>query len=598
MKNLIHLIDCAEETWLPNWFSLFSDKNGGFHERLNSAAEPLDIPKRLLTQCRQIIVYSQYIYKTRPENSVFFNKINEGFEFITDHYHNHQTGGCVFSLDKDKTIRDHQYDLYAHAFVILACAEYLNATKNPKALTFAKTTLDFIRNNFQMEYGYAETLDQNLNIIPAIRRQNPHMHLMEACLFMYEVSQDKDYMDMADQMLDLFSNKFFDSKTKTLGEFFTDNLRPHPTEGHKIEAGHHAEWIWLLEKYQNASGTTDPRLEQIKDSLFTWVKTHGIDKNFGGIYNTQDRQGEVIDENKRIWCLFETLRASAIMAQNSNHSDDALKIINQLSAVIEKHYIYPDTGHWNEILNRDLSVQTGLLPATTPYHIYPALKDTLSYLLNPHYSWENAGNKKAILFNRDYDTAYTNQDIESIKAFEIESLDGQDSYKPGVELEKDWGLNSVLDAKMADPPKALKGHEADTVTKSITIFPKKATSLQRHRGREETWEVKSGTLTVIRDGELLTIRSGEKIVIPVGSVHSMMNIHDENVVIRETQRGFCRESDNVRLLDIDERETIPFSNLNEVKSAMLYVELEQKLGGNNIKKANLLAPEYKQAIED
>jgi mannose-6-phosphate isomerase len=374
--SLIKLLELAEDTWIPEWFQLFSDnKNCGFFERLDKNNLPLDTSKRLLSQCRQIIVYA-----TAENTAAYRPKLDEAFQFIIDKYHNPDTGGSVFSLNQDGSTHDSKYDLYAHAFVILTCATYYKATQNKDALNFARATLNFIKEHFPMERGYAEALDKNLKPIDSMRRQNPHMHLMEACIYMYEISGDSDYLDIAHEMLELFYNYFLDQDTQTLREFFDNDLTPHSTEGHKIEAGHHAEWIWLLKRYQEVSNSDDPRIEQTMSILFTWIKTHGIDSKFGGVFNMQDHQGKILDTNKRIWCQFEVLRAASIITNDPKHQKDAQKIIKNLTEIIENNYIDVKTGVWNETLKQDLKIQTNHLPATTSYHIYLALKDSVRYL--------------------------------------------------------------------------------------------------------------------------------------------------------------------------------------------------------------------------
>lgn len=321
----------AAKDWVPNWFKLFSDnENGGFHERLDSDGHPMDMPKRLLTQCRQLLVYSQADELHEGSSpSPYRTKIDEAFKFIIDKYHNPETGGSIFSINSDNSIADPKYDLYGHAFILLGAAAYYKATSNEEALTFAKTTFNFVKEKFKLpnQPGYAEALDDDLNPIPEMRRQNPHMHLVEACIYMYEASGDQDYLDMADEMLELFFDKLLDKESQTLGEFFADDLSRHPTEGHKVEAGHHAEWVWLLKRYQEISGSKDPRIEATMDSLFTWVKTHGIDPKYGGVFNEQDREGNIISDNKRIWPNLETVRAAAIMTSSDKHREDADKII-------------------------------------------------------------------------------------------------------------------------------------------------------------------------------------------------------------------------------------------------------------------------------
>ncbi len=121
---------------------------------------------------------------------------------------------------------------------------------------FAKTTLNFIKNNFRHNFGgFHEALDRNLNPINKIRRQNPHMHLLEATLHMYEVTGDKEYFKIAQELLNLFFEKFYDSQTNTIGEFFHNDLSTHKSQGSIVETGHHAEWIWLLTRYQEIMKT-------------------------------------------------------------------------------------------------------------------------------------------------------------------------------------------------------------------------------------------------------------------------------------------------------------------------------------------------------
>lgn len=369
LKQVNLLVKSAEDIWIPRWFDLFSSRNGGFHERLDKNGTPIELPRRLLSQCRQIIVYSL------ASNNAYKDKLNETFEFIKQHYFVPETGGSVFSLNEKNEIHDHTYDLYAHAFILLTCAQYYRATQNKEALTYAKTTLNFIKDNFSLPIGYAESLDNNLNSISAIRRQNPHMHLLEGCIFMYETSNDPAYKTIVDKLIALFLNNFFDHNTGTLGEFFDYNLKSHPQEGHKIEAAHHGEWIWLLSRYKNISDQYTDEINSTTEKLFQFIFNHGLDRKHGGIFNIQNREGDVIQDNKRIWTVFEVLRAANVMRTNMKYQKDSEKNMSNLISTIQENYIDMDTGNWNEVLNKNLTPIIDYLPATTPYHIYPILKE-------------------------------------------------------------------------------------------------------------------------------------------------------------------------------------------------------------------------------
>lgn len=121
--------------------------------------------------------------------------------------------------------------------------------------------------------------------------------------------------------------------------------------------------------------------------------------------------------------------------------------------------------------------------------------------------------------------------------------------------------------------------------KDLVVNAGNQLSLQRHRGREEYWVVKSGLLTVIVDGNQVDVKEGEAIFIPKGATHCMNNKTNAPVHVEELQFGICREADNVRLLDAtrDEngfpkpRPTYPIRNEVEFKSAQLFAKLANEI---------------------
>jgi mannose/cellobiose epimerase-like protein (N-acyl-D-glucosamine 2-epimerase family) len=330
---------------VQTWCDAFTDKGrGGYYERLDAAAKPLDLPKRLLTQCRQIYVYGLAGYD-----------VSSGYDFLYKNYRVPETGGSRFSLADDT------YDLYGLSFILLACA----AAGQP---AYARETLDFIDKHFRIpgQIGFTGALDARLKPKPGIKAQNPHMHLLEGCLAMADISSDPKYTSIAGEIVELMRAHFFDASHGCLLEFFTDDGKPHPQKGHIVEAGHQAEWVWLLKRYQTVTGDQDGRLQDIQTLLFDWVKRFGVDQQYGGIFNAQAPDGAIIDDQKRIWPLTETIRAARLMGDTD--------MAAQLFTLLKDKYLRPD-GFWHEILNRDLTPATDYLPGTTPYHIYPVLRD-------------------------------------------------------------------------------------------------------------------------------------------------------------------------------------------------------------------------------
>ncbi len=115
-------------------------------------------------------------------------------------------------------------------------------------------------------------------------------------------------------------------------------------------------------------------------------------------------------------------------------------------------------------------------------------------------------------------------------------------YRPGESDTRPWGLWEVLDT----------GHEngEEFCIKKITVTPGGVLSLQSHAKRREEWTVLSGTLEVTRNDDIIVLQAGESIDIPQGAKHRMANRGTEPVVVKEIQRGLCREDDIVRFEDI------------------------------------------------
>lgn len=215
--------------------------------------------------------------------------------------------------------------------------------------------------------------------------------------------------------------------------------------------------------------------------------------------------------------------------------------------------------------------------------------------LNPHYNFDDPKNVAEREKVSAYDAAFINKDAEALAAFERNALAGAEGYAVGTKVNSPWGDNTVLEAHIGP-----LGADEDVVKKEITVKPGFMLSLQRHRGREETWAVTDGILTVISDGKRIEVKAGEEITLPKGNVHCMNNAHDEPVTVIETQRGFCREADNVRLVDFNNRPTVPLLTRTEAESAILYAELHaeicEKFGCKTEPNQALLSPDYAKIV--
>jgi mannose/cellobiose epimerase-like protein (N-acyl-D-glucosamine 2-epimerase family) len=355
---------------LPIWRTHGWDaKHGGFHERLHPDLTPTELGyKRLVVQCRQIYVYSHAcLLGQRGDNE---RAAREGYAFLTRHYRDKRNGGWYFTVTPDGQKLDGRKDFYGHAFVLFALGWYHRATKDVTALSAAEDTLEALKIKLHepRHGGFHVAADEAWNVLPGPRLQNPHMHLLEGLMALDEAAPAAVYRDEAAKIVDLFLAKFFNGQT--LGEYFRADWSPDPQRGHIVEPGHHFEWSWLLERY--ARRFQRPEARAAADTLFEFGRGHGLDAQFGGVYDEVDRFGRVLNDKKRIWPLTECLKAYA------QRPHLRLELARHVRFLFERYL--KDDGRWNEHLDRRLNVVNAAMPGSTSYHLFLGLTEALTAL--------------------------------------------------------------------------------------------------------------------------------------------------------------------------------------------------------------------------
>jgi mannose/cellobiose epimerase-like protein (N-acyl-D-glucosamine 2-epimerase family) len=372
------------QTVLPFWAETGRDRDhGGFVERLTLDRKPApDDYKRVLVQARQTAVFSHAHLLGAPPYALA--AAEEGFRFLNAHYWDDDTGGWMHTVTRAGAPRDRRKDAYDQAFVLFALAWYHRATGDTRALPLARRTLTFMEERLadDLHGGFHERLDEDgPHGLP--RRQNPHMHLLEALLELYEASGEPGWIARAGEMLQLFRARFYDPETGTVGEFFTHDWRPAPDgEGAVREPGHHFEWVWLLLHYRRLAG--DAQVLEPAERLYHFARRHGFDKPGGSgrpavVIDRVDPFGAVISANKRFWPQAEAIRAFLARATELGDGGDRERAA-QLLARLFTHYLSPSDPAWREWLDRDGKEISVTIPATSLYHLFGCVADALRVL--------------------------------------------------------------------------------------------------------------------------------------------------------------------------------------------------------------------------
>ncbi len=355
---------------LPLWATAgYDEKNGRFRERLTLDGMPVeDAPLRLMTQARQIHVYA--LAGKRGWYSGAADRLERAFSSMVRDYRGRDgVAGWAFSIAHGGAVIDDRRDLYAHAFVVLAVASYVAATGNRAALAVADETLAFIDGNMRAPEGggFIEQLPPSR--LP--RRQNPHMHLFEAVLTLWECTAKKCYLRWAEELFELFADRFYRPDPGVVVEYFTSALRPADGEaGGIVEPGHQHEWIWLLRRFEHATGRD---VQQYVDALYSYAVRHGFDAA-GMIVDEVLIDGSCRSRSRRIWPITEAIKANLVEARAGRPGTVEMAV--SLMQILHHHFLAASpAGGWLDKLDENGTCLSEFMPASTLYHLVGAVDE-------------------------------------------------------------------------------------------------------------------------------------------------------------------------------------------------------------------------------
>ena len=363
-------------TLLPLCRDHFADTvHGGFHEQLDPAHRPVPVAgKRLMVQCRQLYVLSHGALLGERSGTVAAER---GYAFLQRAYRDRTHGGWYFRATPDGTPMDRGKDLYGHAFLLFALAYLHRAFAAPDAIALAADTFDVLSRKLATPNGgFWDGADEIWAPQTGLRRQNPHMHLLEALLALHEATGEQRWLDESARLVRLLLERFYDPATGTLGESFGADWAPDAERGHIIEAGHHYEWVWLLHRYQIQSG--DTRADVAADALFATAERHGFDPEHGGLHDHINRTGTPLTMTRRIWPVTEAIKAqiARIEAGRPVVAGQPDRLIRHLFA----DFLRPARHGWIETLTREGAPMQTTLPGSTPYHLFLAAAEVARVL--------------------------------------------------------------------------------------------------------------------------------------------------------------------------------------------------------------------------
>lgn len=366
-------VDWFQSQALPRWGgAAINPASGASYERFLANGEiDLNANLRMRVIPRQIYVFATAVSQGWLDRDVG-RQLVDGLQSFLDARGQHPSGrGYIHIFTPDYAIADSKRDVYDHAFILLSCAARYKAFADDQALALADRTLQFLDD----EFGHAGGGWLEGDYPAPWRRQNPHMHMFEACLAMFEASGQARWLARAGELFSLFETRFFDSGAGVLREFFNaDWTLPDSDAADIIEPGHMMEWVWLLHTYARHSGRD---LSRYTDAMYSKGIADGLMAD-GLMVDAVTPVGELLRADKRSWPMAELVKASLVQAQSglAGAEDRAAAALEQLMA----SYIsteYP--GLYVDQISADGSVASDLSQASTLYHLIACTAEAVKY---------------------------------------------------------------------------------------------------------------------------------------------------------------------------------------------------------------------------
>lgn len=354
------------EAALPFWWETGFDRAAGcFHERVDRGGKPIAGPRRLRVQARQTFAYAAA--GRLGWQGPWRDAAGLGAAVLVER--GLQTeGGTVHRLDDAGRPEDRRRDLYDVAFIVfgLAHAGAVLGRRDLSAVGERLTDWAFIH----WSHSAGGLLEGDITPIPP-RRQNPHMHMLEALLALHEATGEVSHLARADVIVDWLRTRFVSRRWGALLEYFEEDWTPRQgEEGRIVEPGHQFEWAWLLDRYRRLRGG---HVAEIADRLHILGETYGIDPA-GYVVDETWAEGGVRTATSRLWPHTERIKSNVVRFENTGDPHAAAAAVEACDAL--GSYL-DDRGFWYDRRRPDGSFVDEPAPASSLYHIMMAYSELI-----------------------------------------------------------------------------------------------------------------------------------------------------------------------------------------------------------------------------
>jgi mannose/cellobiose epimerase-like protein (N-acyl-D-glucosamine 2-epimerase family) len=278
-------------------------------------------------------------------------------------------GGYARAFNRHtESITDPIRDLYDSSCILLALSWLLTATGKDMYRHHLDQAFIAIDRTLQDPFGgWAEDSDGSLP-----RRQNPHMHYLEAALALCENNRTSAYMRVEAQAFALLRSHFLVGQKGPLYEFFGPQWELASQYGSdRLEPGHMCEWVWLTTRHDILAGSDHAK---ICLDLFSTALAIGRIEGSPFLVDVVSAV-RPITPSRRLWPQVEMLKALLSLYERFGFQGYLVKADDVAGAILGAYMTGAPPGCWHDRLDTNDMLIAETIPASSLYHLWTAVAD-------------------------------------------------------------------------------------------------------------------------------------------------------------------------------------------------------------------------------
>ncbi|MBU2991895.1 AGE family epimerase/isomerase [Octadecabacter sp. 1_MG-2023] len=295
--------------FLSDWLARVQDGENGVFDALDVDGNPdLTSGKTLLAQARTLFTIAHIALASGDPAHV--EAARKQAEFVKSFQKAKGLYRCKSMRDGTATGRKdgeiaRSYD---QTFVVLGFVTWNKVAQSADVSILIEECWGALKTHLtDPDTGLLRNDDSGADTGPA---QNPHMHLYEACLQGFRMTNDAIWLERAADLRAVGLQYFMDDNSGSIAEFLTPDLQPLAGgDGQRREVGHQCEWAWLLLEEAELAKTTTPidpagRLVTFADDC--GFASKGLFE--GAVYDAVSSAGDVVENSFLLWPQTEAIK--------------------------------------------------------------------------------------------------------------------------------------------------------------------------------------------------------------------------------------------------------------------------------------------------